>query len=246
MNTPFDDASLFQLFWENSSLTPARAQVLREKIAIDAAQPYQAYRPSHTGGVTPLPPTSSRLETVWSQRRSQRQFSVLPLGMAKLSNLLRPFAPSANGRHALSSGGAKYPLQLYAALLNVEAPEAVAGQIVWHHPELHGLVPIGKPSPAWPALAKTIGVDWVRPPAVVFFLIARCECLTAKYGERGGRFMLLEAGAHMLALELEAASQGVGSVAIGAFMDREVLALLGLDPLRHQAVLCHACGEVAA
>jgi hypothetical protein len=32
---------------------------------------------------------------------------------------------------------------------------------------------------------------------------------------------------------------------IGTFMDREVLALLGLDPLRHQAVLCHVCGVAA-
>ncbi|WP_374339582.1 SagB/ThcOx family dehydrogenase [Leeia sp.] len=240
-DTP-DSAPLFRLFWDNSSLTPSRALVLRERIAIDAAQAYRPYRPIHVQGSLLLPKAASRLESVWSRRRSQRHFKDKPLSAQQLSSLLRPFRVGPDGRHALPSGGGKYPLQLYVALLNVTLAASHTGQLAWYDPEQHGLVPLGA-APDWAQLACIIGVDWAQPPAVMFFLIARSDSLTAKYGERGGRFMLLEAGAHMLALDMEAASQKLGGVPIGAFMDDSVLQLLNLSARQHQAVLCYACGH---
>jgi nitroreductase len=47
----------------------------------------------------------------------------------------------------------------------------------------------------------------------------------------------------MLALDMEAASQKLGGVPIGAFMDDSVLQLLNLSARQHQAVLCYACGH---
>lgn len=240
MNTTID-APLFHLFWENSSLNSSRSLVLRERIAVDAAQTYHVYRPSHRNAVTPLPGSSSLLENVWSQRRSQRMFANHALSLLQLSNLFRPFAVTDNGGHALPSGGGKYPMQLYAALLNVQANNTLAGNLVYYEPEQHGLVPL-RTAPNWPELAAMIGVDWQTAPAVVVFLIARSDMLTTKYGERGGRFMLLEAGAHMLALELEATSQSLAAVSVGAFYDQQVLDLLDLSAANHQAVLCVACG----
>lgn len=236
-----DPAPLFRLFWDNSSLNSSTVQVLRERIAIDAAQAYRPYRPSQVHSAQALPKTTSSLEKVWSHRRSQRSFSRKALSAQQLSNLLRPFRVGADGQHALPSGGGKYPLQLYVALLNVQVAP-LAGKLAWYDPEQHGLVPLG-PVPDWAELARIIGVDWPQPPAAVFFIIARSDSLTNKYGERGGRFMLLEAGAHMLALDMETAAQMLGGVPIGAFMDQALLALLQLSPKQHQAVLCYACGH---
>lgn len=244
MDNPFEDAPLFHLFWENSSLTPSRGLVLRERIATDAAQPYRPYRPVYSQGSQPLPPSYSSLEKLWEQRHSGRDFATQALTAAQLSNLLRPFAVAADGHHPLASGGAKYPLQVYAVLLNVDLQPSLAGQLVWYNPDAHGLVPLGA-APNWEQLKPLIGVDWLNAPAVVFFLIARSEGHTGKYGERGGRFMLLEAGAHMLALDLEVTVQSLAGVSIGAFMDNQVLALFQLDTSRHHAVLCYACGVAA-
>lgn len=43
--------------------------------------------------------------------------------------------------------------------------------------------------------------------------------LTAKYGERGGRFALLEAGAVMQQLSLTATDLGVAGVVMGGLLD---------------------------
>ena len=52
--------------------------------------------------------------------------------------------------------------------------------------------------------------------------------LTAKYGERGGRFALLEAGAVMQQLSLTATDLGLAGVVVGGLLDDYWLAQLGL------------------
>jgi hypothetical protein len=85
-------------------------------------------------------------------------------------------------------------------------------------------------------------VDWPERPAAVLFLIAEPAGTLAKYGERGGRFVLIEAGVWLGALGEQVAAMNAAGCAIGAFEDAAVLALLGLDPQRHLAVLAYACG----
>ena len=52
--------------------------------------------------------------------------------------------------------------------------------------------------------------------------------MTAKYGERGGRFALLEAGAVMQQLSLTATDLGLAGVVVGGLLDDYWLAQLGL------------------
>ncbi len=45
--SPWDDAPLFHLFWHNGELNPARADVMRARIAEDAARAWSPPRPLH-------------------------------------------------------------------------------------------------------------------------------------------------------------------------------------------------------
>jgi SagB-type dehydrogenase family enzyme len=67
-----------------------------------------------------------------------------------------------------------------------------------------------------------------RAPAVLA-ITAVYGRTTGKYGERGIRYVHMEAGHCAENVYLQATSLGLGTVSIGAFDDRRVEEVLGLD-----------------
>jgi SagB-type dehydrogenase family enzyme len=51
---------------------------------------------------------------------------------------------------------------------------------------------------------------------------------TGKYGERGIRYVAMEAGHASQNIYLQASALGIGTVSIGAFDDRDIASALGL------------------
>ncbi len=240
--SPWQDAPLFHLFWHNGELNPARAEVMRARIADDAARAGSPPRPLHAAGGIALP-DPVHPDDALAQRHSGRRFGDARWGAQELGRVLAPLRarPDASDTRRLPSGGAKYPIQAYAALYASDDAPTPAQGIHWYDPLAHALVPVA-PCPAWPALSTLLGVDWPERPAAVLFLIAEPAGTLAKYGERGGRFVLIEAGVWLGALGQEVAAMKAAGCAIGSFEDAAVLDLLGLDPRRHLAVLAYACG----
>ncbi|WP_260986330.1 SagB/ThcOx family dehydrogenase [Bordetella genomosp. 13] len=244
-DTPSRDAPLFHLFWRNSELNPARAAVLGQRIARDAAGPAGTPPPRHGQAAWPLPDAPPGQADTWARRASARAFGTRRATLPELGQLLHPLRARPGGQtRLLPSGGAKYPLQAYVALCRLDGPSELSGQIAWYDNERHGLAPV-RACPPWPELARALGVDWPDEPAAVVMLVAQAEPMLAKYGERGGRFMLIEAGVQLGALGYQVAQAGWAGCAIGAFHDDALLALLGLRAPRHLAVLAYACGPQA-
>ncbi|MFL6585361.1 MAG: SagB/ThcOx family dehydrogenase [Luteimonas sp.] len=248
----FDAAPLFHLFWDNGALNPSRASAMHERIAHDAARPYRPPRPLHAAAGVALPAPCTERNAAWLQRRSARAFGSAPWTLDAVAHLLAPLRtregagqpdPDAQTR-LLPSGGGKYPVHAYVALCRVDGPPVLQDSLAWYDPTRHALTPVA-PCPDWPVLAKTLGVDWSDAPAVVVLLVAEGAGMLAKYGERGGRFLLIEAGVHLGALGYQAAEAGWAGSAIASFDDDAVLALLGLSAPRHLAMLAYACGAAA-
>ncbi|WP_202946586.1 SagB/ThcOx family dehydrogenase [Achromobacter arsenitoxydans] len=236
------DAPLFKLFWQNGELNPTRAALLGRRIAADAVRPSGTPAPRHGEAAQPLPDAPADEARRLARRESSRRFGAAPVALEELGRLLHPLrAHVGQQNRLLPSGGGKYPLHVYVALRHVGMPSPWQGRIAWYDSASHGLVPVGN-CPAWPALADILGVDWPEPPAAVVFMIGRPETILAKYGERGGRFLLIEAGVYLGALGQQAADMGWSGCAIGSFHDQAVLGLLELDASRHLAVLAYACG----
>jgi SagB-type dehydrogenase family enzyme len=72
------------------------------------------------------------------------------------------------------------------------------------------------------------------------------ERSTFKYGERGYRFVLLEAGHVAQNLSLTACALGMGCVNIGGFFDRKVDELLELDGLHQSTIYMAGVGDHGA
>jgi len=66
-----------------------------------------------------------------------------------------------------------------------------------------------------------------------------------KYGERGYRFALLEAGHIAQNLLLAAQAEGLGSVPIGGFVDSEINNMLNVDGCEEAAVYLVLIGKIA-
>ena len=78
--------------------------------------------------------------------------------------------------------------------------------------------------------------------AAPLFVTAEFARSTFKYGERGYRFVLLEAGHLAQNVNLAAAGLGLGCLDVGGYYDRQVDEWLGLDGVTHSTVYLLALG----
>ena len=74
-----------------------------------------------------------------------------------------------------------------------------------------------------------LGQPWAAEAAVVLLLSAVCERSLSRYGDRGYRYLLLEAGHVAQNIVLAATGLRLGAVNLGGFLDDELSALLRVD-----------------
>jgi len=178
------------------------------------------------------------LAEVVAARRSQRRFRQQPVGIEELSALLQTgYGVTGRGPgdirlRSVPSGGALYPLDAYVAALAVTGLEAGLYHFDPLRSGLEALGPVARaqlePLTPYPEL--------VADASAVVILTATFWRSRFKYGQRGYRFALLEAGHVAQNLLLAATALGLASVPLGGFFDRQVNDLLGVDGL-HEAAL---------
>ncbi len=74
-----------------------------------------------------------------------------------------------------------------------------------------------------------LGQKMIASSAVTFFWVADIERMTYRYGERGYRYLHLDAGHVCQNLYLSAEAIGAGTCAVGAFDDDRINSILGLN-----------------
>jgi SagB-type dehydrogenase family enzyme len=162
------------------------------------------------------------LEETLSKRRSVREFTVEPLSLEEIGQLLWAAQGITHpaGYRTAPSAGALYPLEMY-----VTTPEGV-----YHYdPQGHRLNP-HLPGDLRPGLhGAALQQELVLNAPAVFVIAAVYERIAQKYGdERSPRYVQLEAGHAAQNLLLQATALDLGAVPIGAFSDDEVKTALSL------------------
>lgn len=185
------------------------------------------------GDTISLPPapgkgTISIEESIW-WRRSVRSFSdeaPTPEIVSKLLWAAQGITDPVHHRRSAPSAGATYPLEVFLA-----TPEYLARYV----PATHSLV-VERTEDVRRALAKaSFGQMWMARSPLLFVFTAVVARTAARYAERANLYVPIEVGCASENLMLEAAALGWGSVAVGAFADREVGSVLklprGWEPL---------------
>ncbi|HXT68721.1 MAG TPA: SagB family peptide dehydrogenase [Vicinamibacterales bacterium] len=138
------------------------------------------------------------------------------------------------------SGGGLYPIELYFHTSQVE--DLAAG--LYHFSPIENSVQLIREGDESRKLAEALVQSQLAlDSSLIVFLTAVFERSTFKYGDRGYRFTLIEAGHIVQNMALTAAALGLGAVPIGGFFDRPIDDLLGLDGLAQSTVYMVGIGE---
>ena len=181
-----------------------------------------------------LPPSlrvAAPLTDLVRGRVSCRVFRDEPIGFAELATLLRAgYGATDDGTlldRAVPSAGGLYPLEVSLLVRSVD--DLSAG--IYHYvPRADGLEKVrGKAVPAPLIRYLFLGQPWAAEAAVVLVFSAVCRRSLGKYGDRGYRYLLLEAGHAGQNVVLTATGLGLGSINLGGFLDDELSGLLRVD-----------------
>ncbi|MEL6841486.1 MAG: SagB/ThcOx family dehydrogenase [Pseudomonadota bacterium] len=199
-----------------------------------------------------LPDTQPGLVDQLAQaRHSQRSFADTPMPLTTCAALLRTAYAALGPSQALGnrmlrrptpSAGGLYPLEVYALVRNVTglAPG------IYHYDAIgDDLAVLSQHN--WESEGAVAFLSWdcVASAPLILCLGAEFARTQTKYGARGYRFVLFEAGHVVQNLCLAAQEQGLGSLCMGGFYDDQLNRLIGLDGEAEAAIYAVAIGAPA-
>lgn len=169
----------------------------------------------------PLFDSKTSVETALHERRSIRDYRNIPIALSDLSQLLwAAQGPSGTGGgRTTPSAGALYPLEVTVIVGNVAGLQA---GIYLYKPENHELLKIKEGDNRAELSKAALGQSAILNAPAVIVISAVYERTMTKYGERGIRYVHMEAGHAAENIYLQAVSLNLGTVVIGAFDDDAV------------------------
>ena len=192
----------------------------------------------------PEVPTSALVE-LQRARRSCRSFLPRQMPLETVGALISG-AQGITGvtetgfrRRATPSAGGLYPLDLYMYIRRVTG---LVDGLYRHDPLGHALIELDRADVTSRLAEALYAYPFIVDANAVVVLAARFNRTQDKYGPRGYRYILLEAGQVVQNLVLRATELGLGSLCIGGYSDSLVNAQLGIDPTRGGAVYLVAAG----
>jgi len=248
------ETPLWELFHENSkagrySFFPQPEFINQQMARMLQSFDYEQYPEIQ------LPQSRTRLDldmqSAISARVSGRDLTPVRLTLEQVATLLancygvtrdnegtdfpRPF-------RIVPSGGALYPLELYFHSAHVE--ELEAGH--YHYNPMRGSLRFLRYGDESRRLSESlVQRNLALDCSLLLFITAVFERSAFKYGERGYRFVLIEAGHVAQNLALTATAMGLGCLTIGGYADRQIDELLGLDGVSHSTIYMAGIGGTA-
>jgi len=181
------------------------------------------------------------------RRVSLREYAAAPLSLAELSYLLwcTQGVKEVRGERAtlrtVPSAGARHALETYVLANRVAGLSAGLWRFLAAE---HRLARLAAPADvAERAVEACMGQGFVKSAAATFIWVADVYRMTWRYGQRGYRYLHLDAGHVCQNLYLSAEAVGCGACAIAAFDDDKLNALVGADGQNQFATYVAAVGK---
>jgi len=161
------------------------------------------------------------LERAITARRSRRDFLPQSLTLEQIGQLT--WAAQGQDTHSryrtAPSAGATYPLELFV----------VTGDGLFQYlPAKHSLEKLTDQDLRATLASAAWGQEFIEAAPLTLLFAAQFSRTTNRYGQRGVRYVYMEAGHAAENVHLQAEALGLGSVAVGAFDDASVSKVLSL------------------
>jgi SagB-type dehydrogenase family enzyme len=240
---------LSELYHENSKLFPALAQEQAANFSVSAfdlylmSRGFRQYRNAPRATLPEIQPSQENLQEVMLRRRSRRDLkgalSILELATL-LGQSLGPTAVVKNAEfeviqalRAWPSAGGLYPLDTYLIVSKVE--DLSPG--LYHYNSITSELELLCSRPVELILRDGFfWQDFALTSALVVLFVATFERTSAKYGERGYRLVLLDAGHAAQNVLLTAEQLRLGAVAVAGFCDDALARDLNIDGLTEAVI----------
>ena len=186
------------------------------------------------------------LEEAVKGRRTVRTFTGKPLSLEQLAQLLwaaQGITEERGRKRAAPSGGALYPMDIYV-LVGKEGVKGVDAGIYHYDPGDHALSKVHEGDQGEALARAALGQMWMAGAPVNFVIAAEYSRICIKYGDRGVRYAMIEAGHIGQNVFLQAQALGLSAGIVGAFRDRDVQKVTGI-PGSHEPLLIMPVGQKA-
>lgn len=196
----------------------------------------------------PAPDEHSSFFSLVQNRASERDFTDISVSPKELSSLLAYACgemPSEPGherhRRAHPSGGARYPIETYPLVFR-PTPGLPAG--VYHYNvRSHALDVLWEREFTSADISGLFAPDWVQNASAALILTGVFRRTKFKYGERGYRYILLEAGHIGQNVYLASASLGLKCCGLVGTRDTGLETLLDIDGVTESVVYALIIGK---
>lgn len=178
-------------------------------------------------------------------RASARSFSRAPVTQGQLGALLKYSCgitreTPAGARRAQPSGGGRYPLEVYP-LVFAGSGEVRSG--VYHYNVREHALDVLWERAFTPAdIGELFTYPWAHEASLAIVITALFNRNQMKYGERGYRQILVEAGAVVQNLYLIATALGIGCCAIDGVKEERIEKILDVDGIAESALVSVVLG----
>lgn len=166
----------------------------------------------------PSPQRKGRIsvEECLERRRSVRTYKNAPLSAAEIGQLVwaAQGITSPEKQRTAPSAGALYPLEVYVV---VGVGDGLAPGVYRYEPFRHQLLPLSSGDVRKQMAAAALDQDCVRDASVIIVFTAVYRRTMRKYGDRGVRYVDMEAGHAAQNVLLQAVALGLVSVPVAAF-----------------------------
>ncbi len=206
---------------------------------------YKTYGNARKITLPSLPRAGMPVEAAIRARRSVRTYTGGPVSLPQISQILFAAQGITGKMHgqplrSAPSAGALYPFEIYVMAHNVAGLE----RGIYHYAvREHQLEVVAGGDFRKQITRAALQQDMLGEADATLVLSAIFNRSRHKYGERGYRYVYMEAGHISQNIHLQAVSLGLGSVGVGAFLDAEVNELIGVDGSSEAAVYLHAVGS---
>jgi len=182
------------------------------------------------------------LEMTIHQRRTVRSFHTKALSLKQLSQLLwaaQGITDSAGFKRASPSAGALYPMDIYGAV-GEDCIKGLNPGVYLYDPGTHSFFLIQEGDMRRDIAMASLGQMWMSYAPITFVITVEYSRIMGKYGQRGVRYAMIEAGHIGQNIFLQSQSLGLEAGIVGAFADRKVIQVMGIKSTHEPLLLMPA------